>query len=469
MPRPNRDYAGSTYSLPSLGSGINVSDSGLNSTDKSATDIRNTIGLKPSIYKSGNTWTKYNWSNPYGRDEDEKLLTKSYLVPFIGAWMAGIPDKSPVSFHQDADGHWRRDIDTDTGRLLEPVSYPESMADPTPLDPQVDWRRQNWTSTLLRHRYTTRRFGKNKRPNQRNCPDYEEPAIVDENLGEDLAVKVEEPVIERPQFHRFVPKIPSFLRPAEKCDMEAVRAIYNWEVENGVQALDSQPLSVEDFEKILAISQQLGMPFIVAVRGSARDLGLTRGNLSFSVFQQVPFYEQDKRGEVLGFAFLSVWQPGLRGNPTGSSRATAKANVFVHPDYRRKKIGFSLLDMLLTTVSDCFSSETAYDFIDPDNSQVFRKASDGKRQVFKVYLSYRIRHKLRTDGNKQLEDEQKTYDDDLVWVKKILEDGLNFSELVRYEAVHRSPKGREGPVCWFDEVVFEHTCAFDPNVVAADY
>jgi hypothetical protein len=125
--------------------------------------------------------------------------------------------------------------------------------------------------------------------------------------------------------------------------------------------------------------------------------------------------------------------------------------------------------MLLTTVSDCFSSETAYDFIDPDNSQVFRKASDGKRQVFKVYLSYRIRHKLRTDGNKQLEDEQKTYDDDLVWVKKILEDGLNFSELVRYEAVHRSPKGREGPVCWFDEVVFEHTCAFDPNVVAADY
>lgn len=465
VPRPDMSYAGSKRSMPSWGSGVNISDSGIGEyTDKSGTDIRNSIGLKHNIQKSRGTWTIYNWANPTGRDYDEVFWNNSYLASFIGAWAEGVSSDVQASFN-DVDEHWKCDVDTSTGDLLQPIVQPETMTDHASIDPASEWRRQNWTSALLMRRRTQQRFGNSRRRKPPSCVEDEGPPVMDERF----ITKVEEYVLETPEYHHYVPRIPCFLRPAEKYDMESVRLIYNWEVEHGLQALDSQPLLVEDFEKILSTSQQLGMPFIVAARGSAKDLGLTNGNLVFSTFHQVPFNEKDKRGEVLGFAFLSVWQPGLAGSGIGSSRATAKINVFVHPDYRRKKIGFSLLDMLLTAVSDRFSSQSGYDFIDADDSPVYKNTPSRERQYFHLYVSFLVKHKHRTDGNKQLENEQKTYDNDLAWVKPLLEDRLNFTEVARFEAVHRSPKGRGGPACWLDEVVFEHTCHFDPLGIKEDY
>jgi GNAT superfamily N-acetyltransferase len=218
------------------------------------------------------------------------------------------------------------------------------------------------------------------------------------------------------------------------------------------------------------------MPFIVAVRGSARKLGLTKGNLSYSTYRQRPTDESDprgqRRGEILGFAFLSVWEPGLGsgiGSGLGTSRATAKINVYVHPDYRKKKVGFSLLDMLLTTVSDRYSSQSGYDFVDPDNSPVYKGPGSHERQYYRLYFHYLVKHKQLAEGNKKLEQEQKTYDDDLVWIRKMLDEQLGFTELVRFEAVHRSAKCRDGPVYWLDQVVFEHACHFAPGLVKDDY
>lgn len=462
LPRPDKDYAGSSYSLPSLGSGFHVSDTGLDTQAVGGTDadVRNTIGLPHRIYASGNSWTMYGLRNENGRNEEEIFTNQSYLASFIDAWMERVPRGTVVALNE-SETHWRCDINTITGHLLEPISHPDCTVGDRPQDPQEEWRRHVWSTALSIKKYNEQRggrFGRNKGRDFPRVLEFEGPSTANENLP----VVVHEPVIERPEFHRFVPRIPSFLRPAEKYDMEAVQAIYNWEVKHGIQAPDSQPLTVEEFEKILDTTQQLGMPFLVAVRGSARNLGLTGCKTSFSVFKQVPFDEKDKRGEILGFAFLSVWQPGLGGSAIGSSRATAKINVFVHPDYRRKKIGFSLLDMLLTTVSDCFSSETAYDFVDADNSPVYKKPRGRQRQHFKVYLSYRVMHKRGWD-------EKTAKADDLVWVKKLVEENLNFTELARFEAVHRTPKGRKEPVCWLDEVVFEHTCAFGPATIDPDY
>ncbi len=125
--------------------------------------------------------------------------------------------------------------------------------------------------------------------------------------------------------------------------------------------------------------------------------------------------------------------------------------------------------MLLTTVSDRFSSQTGYDFVDPDNSMVFKKSPARQRQYFHIYLSFRVKTKQRANGNKKLEEEQKKFDDDLVWVKKLVEDQLNFTEMVRLEAVHRSPKSAEGPAYWMDELIFEHTCHFDPLAIKGEY
>ncbi|KAG7291001.1 hypothetical protein NEMBOFW57_001009 [Staphylotrichum longicolle] len=461
MPRRNPDYAGSEYSLPSVGSGWNISDTGVGVQEsKGKDDIRHVIGLEPNIQvnNSGNAWTTYNWANPTGRDYDETFFSDSYLSEFIKAWVKQCPDNPVVSFDSAVHEHWRCDVDTVTGFFVEPVVHSESMVNHAENDPQLEWRRQNWTSTLLARRRFPTLYSNSAQPNRRReLPSRalnEDPAVIDERL----ILKVHEHVIERPEYHRYVPRIPCFLRPAEKYDMQAVADIYNWEVDHGTQALDTWPLHVTKFEDILTSSQSYNMPFIVAVRGSARNLGLTQGNLIFANFNQIPFEESDQRGEILGFAYLSTWQPGLSGVGGGSSRNTARINVFVHPDYRRKKIGFSLLDMLLTTVSDCFSTQSAFDFIDPDDSPLYRKSRDRELQFYHLYIGFRVRHKLLAHGNKKLEDEQKTYDDDLVWVKKMLEDQLNFTQLVRFEAVHRLPKDTKGPCYWMDEVVFEHTC-----------
>jgi GNAT superfamily N-acetyltransferase len=215
------------------------------------------------------------------------------------------------------------------------------------------------------------------------------------------------------------------------------------------------------------------MPFLVAVRGSAREERSPKTtNASLSPFGQVPFYERDRRDEVLGFAFLSPWQSDLAGSGSGSSRTTARINIFIHPDYRRKKIGYSLLDMLLTSNSNRFVSETAYDFVDRDNSPMYRKPTDParERQYYRLYLSYFVKHKHpRLNGGAKLEDQQNESDQELAWVKKLLEDKFCFEEVARFEAAHRSSKCREGPVYWLDEVVFQHTCWYGLNDIKEDY
>ncbi|KAK4106179.1 hypothetical protein N658DRAFT_414803, partial [Parathielavia hyrcaniae] len=446
MPRPNRDYAGSSHSLPTLVSSINVSDTGITGGDGAVMrerDIRNKFCVED-----------INWG-------------VSWLSPFIKGWVAGIPDCPRTGFDQGVDEHWKRDMDTNTGRFLDMVAYPDSFVNHAEIDLALEWHRQNWSSTLLMSRHNTKPRG-NQRPGKNwggHPRNHRDEVLM---LEEGFIVEVHETPIERPEYNRYVPRIPCFLRPAEKFDMETCLKIYNCEVETGLQTLDSEPLAVEDFEKILSTAQMCGMPFIVATRGSARYLGLTKGNLSFSVFRQIPFTEKDKHGEILGFAFLSPWQPGLAASSNSSSRASAKMHVFVHPLYRRKKIGFSLLDMLLTTVSDRFSSQTGYDFIDSDDSNVYKNSAARQRQYYRLYISYMVKHQHRTD-DKKLEVEQKAHETDLVWVKKMLEDQLNFTEIARYKAAHRSPKGREGGVHWLDEVVFEHTCRFDPREIKEDY
>ncbi|AEO69015.1 uncharacterized protein THITE_42167 [Thermothielavioides terrestris NRRL 8126] len=490
-PRPNKNYAGSIPSLPSSVSSFKVSETGLEVAEakyagnKSGGDIRLAIGLEHNIHKTGNnTWKKYNWADPHGRDNDEALRENWYLTPFIRAWMAEVPDNVLVSLNQDDPEYWRCDIDPSTGSFLPPIVCPDSMVNHWDNLPELEWRRQNWSSTLLIRRQMTSPYrnpahARNiQRDNFRNQSHEEAAAILDEHLrnqsheeaeailDEHLIVKVHENEVETSEYNHYVPRIPCHLRPAEMGDAEAVRLIYNWEVEHGLQAPDSHPLSTEDVENIITTAQALGMPFIVAVRGSGRDLGLTKGNLSFSPFPQVEEYETSRRGEVIGFAYLSVWGAGLAGSGDSTGRATAKIHVFVHPDCRRSKVGFSLLDMLLTTVSDRFSSQSGYDFVDPANSPVYR--ADGResrpRQYFRLYLSYFVRHKHRTDGDQALERKQKAYDVDLRWVKKLLEERFNFTEIVRFEAARRSAKARKDlPVCWLDEVVFEHTCFFDPE------
>ncbi|KAK4143884.1 uncharacterized protein C8A04DRAFT_37112 [Dichotomopilus funicola] len=489
MPRPDMNFPGSETSELSVGSGFQISDSGIEAReplDKKSADVRHDIGLKHNIHRQHDgTWTTYNWDGPTGRDNDEVFLEDAYLGAFIGAWMDDIPNNVVASFDKGEQPHWTKDIDVLTGELLPPVEQPTSVTNPTPLDTNTDRRRQNWTATLLQTHYTTqgpgRRRGRNSDHTFRNEPNQllrvvETPPPRVVNLPVIEEPVIEEPVVQRPEYHRYVPRVASFLRPAEQSDIGAIWGIYNWEVQNGTQMLDSQDLTEEQMTQIFNTTKEVGLPFLVAVRGSARgDKAPTRGHIVHSPFKQVPVEPGDEYGEVIGFAYLSVWKPGLAGSATGSSRGTAQAHVVVHPVHRRRKVGFSLLDMLLTTVSGCFSSETAYDFVDINNDPVYNrsKIASRARQTYKVFISYRVRSKCSPLTEAETRDmAQGFYVHDPTWMKKLLEDKFNCVELVRFEAVHREVFGgkwTKGQPIWMDEVVFEHTCSYDPNSVGLDY
>ncbi|KAK3322595.1 hypothetical protein B0H66DRAFT_210106 [Apodospora peruviana] len=482
-PRPNKHYVSSSrdsMSMPSVST--IVSDNGATgpgtkiSETRTRSDIRNSIAPKHNIQDYGDKWMKYNWATDDGRDDDDVFITPSFISSFVTAWMADVPDHVYATFlEQKFPEHWKCDVDTNSGRLLSPVEYPDTLVDLATLDPQLSFRRQNFSSSLLIRRKLgqvgengqtgDRKPVKNRR-GQAKLPrlgSVMPPASV-ESFGPGIPNRNK---VSRVPRSTFSPNIPCFLRPAEKKDMGAVATIYNCEVKDGIQTLDSTPVSVQDIEDIFNTTEKLGMPFIVAVRGSARDLEPHKGNAEYSIYTQLAPYVADpldvkQNGTILGFAYLSVWEPGIAGNGNGSSRATARINLFVDPKYRRKKIGFSLLDKLIATVSQRFSSESAYDFVDLSNSPVYKHPLGHKRQYFHLYLNYFVKHVHKIEEDSELEREQETYNDDFVWVKKLLEEKFNFTEKVRFESVHRSNKLVQGrPVYWLDSVVFEHTCHFD--------
>ena len=444
-------------------------------------DIRSTIAPMHHLTDYGDRWIKVNWNAGRGQsaDDDSIFQNPTFVSKFILSWLKDQDYEILVGL--SVSNHWNSDIETDTGRFLMPVEMPETVSNPAPdPDEPTAYRRQNMTSDMMCRREMRARDHGNERGgnrgrrapanNWKNQGIARGPLVSRHNISTPSLKESDEGVKSRLALglrSNYSPSVPCYLRPAEKKDMGAVTRIYNWEVTKGMQTLDSSPLSVGNFENILSTSKKLGMPFIVAVRGSARDFENKPGNFEFSPYTQLAPYAHDpqdakKNGDVLGFAYLSVWEAGLAGDCNGSSRATARISLFVDPKYRRKKIGFSLLDKLLTTASNRFSSLSGYDFVDLSKDPVYKDALGHERKYFRLYLSYFVKHAHNTFGDEELEREQQSYDDDLVWVKKLLEENFNFTEKVRFETTHRSSKHVEGrPVYWLDSVMFEHTCHLD--------
>lgn len=475
---------------------------------KPRSDIRSAIAPKHHLRSHGDKWVKVNWDvGPFDKIDDDTIFSEpSFVGKFVIDWMKDAVDNIRVDL--SVSNHWNSDIETETGRFLMPVIMPETVVDPEPItdDPGWNFRRQNMTSDLMlkKHMADMARRAKDEKNKIRGANgDWRAFIRVDKNpkaqTGYRLKPSQAPPVGDissgRPSVRGSIgdngisatapamdgrgryalgprsslsPAVPCFLRPAENKDLSAVTNIYNWEVTQGMQTLDSSPLTVEEFEKILVTTEQLGMPFIVAVRGSARDIKADTGNFEFSPYLQRSPYLADsndikKNGAILGFVYLSVWEPGLAGDGNGSSRASARINIFVDPEYRKKKIGYSLLDKLLSTVSRRFKPEQAYDFVDLSNSLVYKHPLGHERQYFRLYLTYFVKHSHDVlDRDPESEKKQKSNRDDLVWVKKLLEKKFGFVEKACFETSHRSSKYiKDRPIYWLDSVVFEHACHLD--------
>ena len=409
-------------------------------------DIRNKIGVEvpmkrcnEDFFDEGNEIIQFGL---YGdlQNYDIGFRTDEYNKEFIASWVQDVSVDAKVSFNSNRN-HFDSDINTETGCFLAPVSYPETLIDEAH-DPELRWRQLNWTSNLVCKR--ARDEKKNRRDEKRNRgqappPSSQPPKVV--NIA-DLDV----------------PQVPCHLRPATEADMEAVASIYNNEV---LEKLDCAPLGAAEFQKILKDVHGHQFPFIVTVSGSARTNALKDGiRFESSQPQQTVFPPDLIEGIILGFAYLSVWQPGLAGSMTGTSRASAEAHVYVHNSWRRKKIGSALLDRILGSVSlrAKETSKDMCDFWDPSRNRAYAVPVQHTRYTFKIYMQYLVRSELDANNSFNTEMLQNHQPDSIVWVKHLLETKFGFTEKVRFEGAFRSPKVDGASNHWLDSVLFEHTC-----------
>ncbi|KAK3391796.1 hypothetical protein B0T20DRAFT_384004 [Sordaria brevicollis] len=396
-------------------------------------DIRNEIGVEVPMCRYNDELGRprikfgefYKWV-----DYDEPLFYPPYNKGFVGAWVKDVSVDAKACFKFKGD-HFKCDINPETGCFLAPINYPETRVSETE-DPELRWRRLHWSSEALRQR----KLASIRRAKA------------------DLRAKADQskaPIIRELN----VPLIPCYIRPAEEHDLAAVASIYNSEA---IQKFDSAPLSAGYFSNILVGTHRHELPFIVAISGSAR-FGELKESIRFESSQEQPSVlpPKLKRGEVLGFAYLSVWKPGLAGSYTGTGRATAEAHVYVHTSWRRKKIGSALLDRLLASVALNAKSKDMCDFWDPLRNPAYAAPCQHDRFTHKIYMQYLVKSDTGANNGVNPTEAQEDQAGALTWVKKFLETDFGFTEKFRFDAAFRTPK-IDGPSFWMDSVVFEYTC-----------
>jgi L-amino acid N-acyltransferase YncA len=105
------------------------------------------------------------------------------------------------------------------------------------------------------------------------------------------------------------------IRTADVSDLPSVREIYNHYVLNSSVTFDEKPMTLAALRKKFAVSEKLGMPYLVA---------------------------ETPRGNLLGVAWVFPWQ----GNT--ASRRTVELSIYLGPAATGKGLGKVLLERLLT-------------------------------------------------------------------------------------------------------------------------
>ena len=263
-------------------------------------------------------------------------------------------------------------------------------------------------------------------------------------------------VIEDSEPPTFV-KIPCFLRPAETGDLPQILEIYNWEVTQGIQALDTEVLSLGDMKRLFKRCQDCKTPLVVAVAGRWAD-SVARKKADaepkriqhWGAQQQTVPISQEK---IIGFAFVSIMSLGLAGDVHRNvDRFQGEVHVYVANASRRNGVGRALLQQILVTCSRLArTSNDSFKFDDPNQSTVYETAFYNVRNYARLYVKFASRGKA---------------DPEQEWMSKFL-DSENFLCISTMDksrqVVYDGGEGDRGKV--LDTLVYQHDCHQDPNKV----
>ncbi|KAI1502704.1 hypothetical protein F5X99DRAFT_149751 [Biscogniauxia marginata] len=222
---------------------------------------------------------------------------------------------------------------------------------------------------------------------------------------------------------------PSHLRPATESDLEGIADIYNNEVKHSYKVMDVEPVSLEKFRQLYLACRNEKMPFVVAFEG---------------------WYNSHKtpNPKLIGFALVDAVARGLTGSYATHSRHGGKITVIVHPDFRRKKIGTALLDIILSSCSQRYFTRQGYQFENPTQDMTLMRPMYNSRTW--RYLEMEVI--IRTGES----EEETRKGDEFQWIWNFLEARFLLI-LVHYdEKVLRDP--RTNPKQGLDRLTFRHIC-----------
>lgn len=308
------------------------------------------------------------------------------------------------------------DIDTATGKLLEPVRYIKLQRDSSA---KHDWHRMNLTSGICIEREIARR----------------------ESLRKEIEQREDEAKYANPTFEEDkVPDAACTLRPAKPEDFQAIAEIIDLERKRGENSQVYLPNAGRGPAGLIVLIRGLydyclskHRPFIVAIPSTSPIKDRTNWSKEeeeeYQEFLKFKQSRQASQQKVLGFAVITEPRIGFLA-PCNGSRFSGLIRLFVHPQHRQKKVGTALLDKILSCVNiyhrseidylwECSEARKTYEYVSAHNlrkyNRVYVQAYSAGKSDAQVDIFQRFLNKFDFELVAQLQDAVKHGIDPGVW------------------------------------------------------
>ncbi|KAI1186845.1 hypothetical protein F5B17DRAFT_431135 [Nemania serpens] len=352
----------------------------------------------------------------------DKVAPK-HMTDFIRSWIQDthVVDttflRREIDNSQTTDLHEDCDIDTYEGRPMTPIDYPKTRKQ------ELMSRRQSEETSATAMRQFAAEIAR-RDPNVK-LKQKESKRRAAAMATEAMVDREPEPLLEEPNPNEI--QIPCHLRPAYESDIEAITAIYNHEIASGYKVMDTSPVGHDDFHNIYSECLVEKMPFVVAVEGS------------HEVIEKYP-------QRIIGFALITAVCRGISGSYETLSRPGGKLLVIVKPEYRRKKVGTALLDILITNCTGWYVSKGGYQFVNFTHDWMSTEFRSNTRLWWYLEMEVMIRSGETEEGTRNSEEFQ--------WIWNFLE--AKFNLLLKHydEKCFYEPR----QMIWLDKLTFRRVC-----------
>lgn len=503
--RPKHSADLQSQSLPSVVSSVELNDEEasvwrLGSDDEAVgSDIRGKIAGNLDLARKHSGTGFYNknkWAKDASEDGEDPDAV-AWLPSSCQDWINSLPNKPPPvawCINQNIERSEECDLQPLNGFLMAPVDYPDTHINPADIgDPGQMARRLSVSAKLKAaadYERNKRRFESSERKLREhellNPPSYwrpiddplppSQPKPPTQSMGGDGQVylgsradvghtgtngmvseaingAIAQSINQQYEWQSYV-KISCFLRPVEQGDLAQVLEIYNWEVVNGIQALDTKPLSLQDMQRIFVQCKSAQTPFIVAIAGTPAEAAVRKEvpaspRVPYKAYSQGPTHQSQKpeQDKVLGFGFVFIASTGIAGGVNHNvARFQGRAHFYVANESRRNGIGRALMTRLAQCCSVYTIGTDDCEWYDPGRNPACDVVAFNARNYSRLFIETASRGKT---------------DPDTVWLAKLL-DSEHFLCISTMDNARKTGSGMDGT--WLDNLVWQLDCQ-DPKMV----